>query len=54
MSETHKGRVRTELKRAAAVYAVETFIRPNMHVGLGSGSTAEIFVEDVGAARRAQ
>jgi ribose 5-phosphate isomerase A len=41
-----------ELKRQAAVYAVDTFIRSNMQVGLGSGSTAELFIEEVG--RRAQ
>lgn len=37
-----------ELKRAAALYAIETFIKPGMFVGLGSGSTSEIFVAELG------
>ncbi len=35
------------LKQAAAVYAVENFIKPGMYVGLGSGSTAELFVKEL-------
>lgn len=41
-----------ELKQVAAVYAVDTFIHSDMNVGLGSGSTAELFIQEVG--RRAQ
>lgn len=37
-----------QLKRSAAIYALETFIQSGMHVGLGSGSTAELFVEELG------
>ena len=38
---------RSELKRAAARYALEHFVKSGMLVGLGSGSTAEIFVEEL-------
>src|SRR5215813_374221 len=34
-------------KRAAAARAVE-FVRPGMRVGLGTGSTAKYFVEQIG------
>ena len=48
MSESQPALTQQELKQAAAVYAVDTFIRPGMYVGLGSGSTAELFVEELG------
>ena len=35
-------------KQQAAAYAVATFIQSGMRVGLGSGSTAELFVEELG------
>lgn len=48
MSESQPALTQQELKQAAAVYAVDTFIRSGMFVGLGSGSTAELFVEELG------
>lgn len=39
-----------ELKRAAARYALERYIQSGMLVGLGSGSTSELFVEELGRA----
>jgi ribose 5-phosphate isomerase A len=36
-----------ELKRAAARFAVEQYVKSGMMVGLGSGSTAEMFVEEL-------
>jgi ribose 5-phosphate isomerase A len=38
----------TDLKRKAALYALDKFVQPNMQIGLGSGSTAEIFVAELG------
>jgi len=35
-------------KQAAAVRAIETFIRPHMTLGLGSGSTAHALVRELG------
>lgn len=52
MSESHPALTQQELKQAAAVYAVDTFIHSDMYVGLGSGSTAELFIEELG--RRSQ
>jgi ribose 5-phosphate isomerase A len=48
MSESQPALTQQELKKAAAIYAVDTFIRSGMHIGLGSGSTAELFVEELG------
>lgn len=36
------------LKLAAAAYAASTFVQSDMFVGLGSGSTAELFVKELG------
>ncbi len=48
MSEGQSPLSQQELKQASAVYAVDSFIRPGMYVGLGSGSTAELFVMELG------
>jgi ribose 5-phosphate isomerase A len=37
-----------ELKRAVAEFTVETFVRSGLKLGLGSGTTAEIFVQELG------
>ncbi len=47
MSETQAADQRQQ-KIAAAAYAVDTFIQSGMHIGLGSGSTSELFVEELG------
>jgi ribose 5-phosphate isomerase A len=52
MSESQPALTQQQLKQQAAVYAVDTFIHSDMRVGLGSGSTAELFIEEVG--RRSQ
>jgi ribose 5-phosphate isomerase A len=38
-----------EMKRAVAVHTVETYIKSGLKIGLGSGSTAEMFVQELGA-----
>ena len=53
MSESQPALTQQELKQQAAVYAVDTFIHSDMRVGLGSGSTAELFIEEVGRRSRA-
>jgi ribose 5-phosphate isomerase A len=48
MSMSQPAFTQQELKQAAAVYAVDTFIRSGMIIGLGSGSTAELFIQELG------
>lgn len=36
-----------EMKRAVALHTVETYIKSGLKIGLGSGSTAEMFVEEL-------
>jgi ribose 5-phosphate isomerase A len=37
-----------EMKRAVALHTVENYIKSGLKIGLGSGSTAEMFVEELG------
>lgn len=48
--EQQPGMNQNELKRAAARVALQKYVRPGMMVGLGSGSTSEMFVEELGHA----
>src|SRR6478735_2405960 len=48
MSATPQSPDQNQLKQAAASYAASTFIHSDMFVGLGSGSTAELFVVELG------
>ncbi len=47
MSSDQPRLTQQQLKEAAAAYAIDTFIASSMYVGLGSGSTAEIFVQQL-------
>jgi ribose 5-phosphate isomerase A len=49
MEESKPALSQSELKQAAAIYAVDTFIRSGMNIGLGSGSTAEFFIRELGS-----
>ncbi|HEX2914009.1 MAG TPA: ribose-5-phosphate isomerase RpiA [Chloroflexia bacterium] len=48
MSEAQQPMTQQQLKQAAAVYAADTFVHSGMYLGLGSGSTSELFVKEVG------
>ncbi len=47
MSQAGQPPSQQQLKLAAAIYAIETFVQSGMHIGLGSGSTSELFVEEL-------